>query len=315
MSPAEDGNADRVDVLLQGRRSNHLGCLSQASVNNFHAGVAQRAGNDFRAAIVAVETGFRDDDSDLPRHVRKYMSVKLTVVGCSPAWPNPGGAQSGYLLEDEGRRLLLDCGPGVLARLRERWSWPKIDAIAITHWHLDHWGDLVPWVWGQTLGPGQSTKRAQLWVPTGGRETLGALGGRLGRPDMFEQAFELEEYTELEPFDAAGFEVIARPVLHYGLLAFGFRVSSNGTSVAYSGDSGPIDELSELARDVDLFVCEATLLRPNPEGGIRGHLAAEEANGYFLASGAKRLLLTHRPTERPLEDSFEQARDGLELEV
>ncbi len=43
------------------------------------------------------------------------MSVKLIVVGCSPAWPNPGGAQSGYLVEGPGR-LLLDCGPGVLAR-------------------------------------------------------------------------------------------------------------------------------------------------------------------------------------------------------
>ncbi len=81
------------------------------------------------------------------------MSVKLTVVGCSPAWPNPGGAQSGYLLEGPGR-LLLDCGPGVLAKLREREAWPHVDAIAITHWHLDHWGDLVPWVWGSTLGPG-----------------------------------------------------------------------------------------------------------------------------------------------------------------
>ena len=44
-------------------------------------------------------------------------SVKLTVVGCSPAWPNPGGAQSGYLVNGSGN-LLLDCGPGVLARLR-----------------------------------------------------------------------------------------------------------------------------------------------------------------------------------------------------
>ncbi|HEY8725896.1 MAG TPA: MBL fold metallo-hydrolase, partial [Gaiellaceae bacterium] len=75
------------------------------------------------------------------------MSLKLTVVGCSPAWPNPGGAQSGYLLEGPGR-LLLDCGPGVLAKLRQHESWPSVDAIAITHWHLDHWGDLVPWVWG-----------------------------------------------------------------------------------------------------------------------------------------------------------------------
>ena len=49
------------------------------------------------------------------------------MVGCSPAWPNPGGAQSGYLVEGEGR-LLLDCGPGVLSRLREvDGGWPRVD--------------------------------------------------------------------------------------------------------------------------------------------------------------------------------------------
>src|SRR2546421_5408538 len=68
--------------------------------------------------------------------VGQYRNVKLTVVGCSPAWPNPGGAQSGYLVETDGSRLLLDCGPGVLARLRELEDWPRVDAIAITHFHL-----------------------------------------------------------------------------------------------------------------------------------------------------------------------------------
>jgi ribonuclease BN (tRNA processing enzyme) len=242
------------------------------------------------------------------------MSVKLTVVGCSPAWPNPGGAQSGYLLEDPGR-LLLDCGPGVLAKLRERESWPTLDAIAITHWHLDHWGDLVPWVWGATLGPGQEIDAPELWVPPEGRELLSSIGGRLGRPDMFEDAFDLHEYDDGQPFEAAGFEVTPYRVLHYDLLAFGFRASANGTVVGYSGDSGPNDGLTELARDADLFVCEATLLRTNPEGGTRGHLSADEANEAFKASGAKRLLLTHRPFERPLDGSFEQAYDGMQLDV
>jgi ribonuclease BN (tRNA processing enzyme) len=242
------------------------------------------------------------------------MSVKLTVVGCSPAWPNPGGAQSGYLLEGPGR-LLLDCGPGVLAKLRERESWPELDAIAITHWHLDHWGDLVPWVWGTTLGPGQETKPPTLWVPPEGQELLRAIGGRLGQPEMFEDAFDLHEYAEGTPFEAAGFEVTPRRVLHYQLVAFGFRASANGTIVGYSGDSGPSDELVEIARDADLFVCEATLLRPNPEGGTRGHLSAEEAQAAFEASGAKRLLITHRPFERPLDGTFELASDGMQIEL
>lgn len=243
------------------------------------------------------------------------MSVKLTVVGSSPAWPNPGGAQSGYLLEEDGRRLLLDCGAGVLAKLRELEDWPRVDAIAITHFHLDHWGDLVPWVWAHFVGPAQEAAQPELWLPPGGRSHLAALGERLGQRKMFERAFRVHEFEEGRPFTAAGFEVDPRRVLHYDLLAFGFRVSANGMVLAYSGDSGPSKELAELARDADLFVCEATLERPNPEGGTRGHLAADEAEEAFLASGAKRLLLTHRPSERPLEPRFELAYDGLEIEV
>ena len=87
--------------------------------------------------------------------------MRLTVIGSSPAWPNPGGAHSGYLIEDS-KRLLLDCGPGVLPRLREMEGWPQLDAVAITHWHLDHWGDLVPWVWGSLYGLGHDLPRVEL---------------------------------------------------------------------------------------------------------------------------------------------------------
>jgi ribonuclease BN (tRNA processing enzyme) len=243
------------------------------------------------------------------------MEMNLRVVGCSPAWPNPGGAQSGYLVEADGRRVLLDCGAGVLAKLREHEDWPRVDAICITHFHLDHWGDLVPWVWALSFGPASELATPELWVPPGGRTVLREIGQRLGFPDMFEKAFRISEYEAGTEFEAAGFRVSPRRVLHYDLLAFGFRVSSNGKTIAYSGDSGPSDQLVELARDADLFICEATLLEPNPEGGTRGHLAAAEAKEAFDAAGAKRLLLTHRPYERPLEPGFEQVHDGQEIEV
>jgi ribonuclease BN (tRNA processing enzyme) len=242
------------------------------------------------------------------------MEMKLTVVGCSPAWPNPGGAQSGYLLESDGR-VLLDCGAGVLAKLRELEDWPHVDAICLTHFHLDHWGDVVPWVWALWFGPASEQPRPQLWLPPGGATLLREIGERLGTPEMFEKAFTVHEYADEEEFETAGFRITPRRVLHYDLLAFGFRVSSNGKTIAYSGDSGPSDQLTELARDADLFLCEATLLEPNPEGGTRGHLAAEEAKAAFEAAGAKRLLLTHRPKERPLAHEFEQVHDGQEIEV
>jgi ribonuclease BN (tRNA processing enzyme) len=239
--------------------------------------------------------------------------VKLTVVGCSPAWPNPGGAQSGYLVDD---RLLLDCGPGVLARLRTQHDgWPRLDAIVISHWHLDHWGDIVPWVWGTLAGFAHAGAKPELWLPPEGRERLRDLGARLGFETMWESAFVLRDYVDDERFEAAGLSLLPIRLPHYTLRTYGFRVEDGARSLAYSGDSAPTERLAELARDVDLFLCEATLERGDLDGEPRGHLSADEAVAAYEASGARRLLLTHRPHELPLADGLAQARDGLELQV
>src|SRR5262245_13645687 len=105
----------------------------------------------------------------------KDRRMRLRVIGCSPAWHNPGGVQSGYLVEEDGRRLLLDCGPGVLARLRETEPWPRVDAIVISHFHLDHWGDVLPWAFGGLYGAGRAERPPVLWLPPGGGERLWSL--------------------------------------------------------------------------------------------------------------------------------------------
>ena len=119
---------------------------------------------------------------------------------------------------------------------------------------------------------------------------------------MFEDAFRVSEYRRRRRIRDRRHERHSEASAGYDLLAFGFRVSCNGKTVAYSGDSGPSDELTELARDADLFLCEATL-EPNPEGRGRSHLAADEAKEAFEAAARARLLLTHRPKERPLPRS------------
>jgi len=185
----------------------------------------------------------------------------------------------------------------------------------ITHWHLDHWGDLVPWVWGSLKGPGAEVRPAQLWLPPEGRERIRDFGARLGWDDMFDQTFEIRDYRGDEPFQAAGFTVLARRLPHYTLLTFGLRVTNGSHSLAYSGDCGPDAVLAELAHDVDLFVCEATLEHGDLDGTPRGHLSAEEALDAYRASGARRLLLTHRPGELPLDNGVDRAYDGMVVEL
>jgi ribonuclease BN (tRNA processing enzyme) len=241
--------------------------------------------------------------------------VNLTVIGCSPAWPNPGGANSGYLVQSNGRSLLLDCGPGVLARLREREAWPSVDAIVLTHFHLDHCGDLVPWVWGAKFGPGSSrpTPGPELWIPPEGRAVLEGLAERFGSIGMFDEVFDVREYEVERPFAAGGFDVTAARVAHYDEPSYGVRVSDGERTLAYSSDTGPTEHLSELARNADLFLCEATL--GEIEEGPRGHLTADEAVATFEQAGARRLLIVHRPAELPLPAEVESAREGLEVTV
>ena len=235
--------------------------------------------------------------------------MRVTVIGCSPAWPNAGGAQSGYLVEGPDGRLLLDCGPGVLARLRAHdGGWPNVDAVAITHFHLDHWGDLVPWIFGAAFGPGRDVPKPELWLPPGGLDRRREHGERMSFVNQIDDAFAPREYDDDVGFDAAGFRVTPHRLDHYSELTFGLRVQNHNGTLAYSGDTGPSHRLVELAKDADVFLCEATLREPEP--AERGHLTEEEAVTAFEESGAKRLVVIHRPDELPLSPEVERAADG-----
>ncbi len=77
--------------------------------------------------------------------------MRITVLGKSPSWQDAGGACSGYLVEDGGTRLLLDCGNGVFSKLRQRVDYTELDAVLISHLHADHFLDLVPYSYALDL--------------------------------------------------------------------------------------------------------------------------------------------------------------------
>src|SRR5262249_43210639 len=64
--------------------------------------------------------------------------VRVTVLGSSGAYPAAGGAASGYLLEHEGFHLAIDFGTGALSNLQEHVPIAELDAIVLSHEHMDH---------------------------------------------------------------------------------------------------------------------------------------------------------------------------------
>ena len=146
----------------------------------------------------------------------------------------------------------------------------------------------MPWVWGSFyLASNGPVPRPALWVQPGGAEFLAGLGERLGFPDMFERTFNLSEYAAERTFTIGGLVVTPTRVPHYTLETYAFRVQSNGAACSRTRET-PLraPELVEAARDADLFVCEATLLRGELDGEPRGHLSLDEAVEAFEESGA-----------------------------
>src|SRR2546426_10336893 len=89
--------------------------------------------------------------------------MRLTVLGKSPSWQDAGGACSGYLIEEDGATVLLDCGNGVFSKLRRFRDYTAVDAVVISHLHADHFRDLAPFSYGLTYPPRQPPEPVDRW--------------------------------------------------------------------------------------------------------------------------------------------------------
>jgi ribonuclease BN (tRNA processing enzyme) len=232
--------------------------------------------------------------------------VRITVLGKSPAWQDADGACSGYLVEEEGASLLLDCGSGVFSKLRRFRDYTDVDAVVISHLHADHILDLVPFASALTYAPRQqpvpvdrwpgtdTPARPALYVPAGGREALRTVSAGGGmRPEHVERAFDLHEYAPDEELAIGCLRVSFHEVPHFlTTFAVGICSANGGGRFAYSADSAPNDALVRFADGADLLMIEATLPRPEREGP-RGHLTPAEAGEHGSRARVGRLVLTH----------------------
>src|SRR3954452_1735555 len=148
------------------------------------------------------------------------------------------------------------------------------------------------------FGLGRDSEAPEVWIPPGGVQQLDWFGAQFGTPAIFRETFRLQEYAERQSFvTATGLTVTPFEVPHYTTPTYAFRITDGERTLTYSGDSAPSDALVEAAREADLFLCEATLKQGREGEGPRGHLAADEAVDTFERSGAKRLVIIHRPHE------------------
>jgi ribonuclease BN (tRNA processing enzyme) len=266
--------------------------------------------------VVAVNAGLQS------RRGYGAFALRITVLGKSPSWQDAGGACSGYLIETDGTKVLLDCGNGVFGKLRERIDYTELDGVIISHLHADHFLDLVPYSYALIYAPRQQPVPVHTWdgtdeparprlvAPPGATETFQRVVGAWGNDDLIESAFRIEEYEPGETVEIGELRATFHPVPHF-VETFAVRINTEGSGdLVYSADTRPGNEIVDAAEGADLLIIEGTLPRPE-RTGHRGHLTPEEAGEHAREAGAKRVVITHISDELGDEWAREQAEQGF----
>ncbi|MGZ4191759.1 MAG: MBL fold metallo-hydrolase [Solirubrobacteraceae bacterium] len=247
--------------------------------------------------------------------------MQVTVLGKSPSWQDAAGACSGYLAQEAGFTVLLDCGNGVFSKLRGICDYVDVDAVVISHMHADHFLDLVPFGYALRYAPRQQPvpvagwpgtdrpARPRLLLPAGGSALLRRVVSCWGSEDLIDTAFDVQEYTVQDRLSVGPLTVSFCEVPHY-IATCAVELVSDGGRFTFGADCRPNQELVGFARETDILMIEATLPRPERDGH-RGHLTAREAGEHGRLAGARRLVLTHYSDELDPEVARAEAADSF----
>ena len=237
--------------------------------------------------------------------------MRITVLGKSPAWPDAGGACSGYLVQDGDTCLLVDCGNGVFSKLRATVDYTDVDAVVISHLHADHLMDLIPFGTALTFSPRETAARPRLIVPPGAVEVLDAITLAISQAGVLDGAFAMTEYDPADTVSVGPLSIRFQPVPHYVPANAVELCGSSGGRFTFGADHGPTDALNDFANATDLLFLEATLRRPESDGP-RGHMTAGEAGVVAAGCDAQRLVLTHISDELDPEWAIAEAQRGYD---
>jgi len=219
----------------------------------------------------------------------------LTVVGCGPAWTNPGEPCSSYLVEVGTARILLDCGPGAFAALQARDPRP-LDAVVLSHLHFDHCGDLIPFAYNRRYAATSTWKAPRLVAPPGGLDRLATLAAAGGAArEHLDGPFALEEYAPASELRIGGARLTFAALCHPGV-SHAIRIEAGGKVLCYSGDTGLTPALARHASSADVLLCEATYADLAESDDV--HLSAYDAGAAAEEAGVSRLALVHLDADR-----------------
>jgi len=236
--------------------------------------------------------------------------ITITILGSGTCVPSLKRSSCSVLMQVGASRLLFDSGPGTMRRLLEAQTTIfDISHIFYSHFHPDHSGEFVPFIFA-TKYPDGSQRNTPLTAAGG----LGFLGFYEGLKTVYGHWIELAagllnviEFDNKRP-DMRQFESFAvktAPVAH-NEESIAYRITSaEGHSAVYTGDTDYCETIIDLAKDTDLLICECAL----PDRfRVKGHLTPSLAGDLAAKANVRKLVLTHFYPQCDKEDIAAECR-------
>jgi ribonuclease BN (tRNA processing enzyme) len=252
--------------------------------------------------------------------------VKLTIIGSGTAQPDGERNSAGYFVETPDARVMMDCGAGTVHALaRFGLAWEEMTHLFISHFHVDHCGELASLMFAFKWGM-RTTRSERLTIigPAGLDLLIDGLKRAYGE-NLFSPKFPLEicllaPNESLQLGKDTFLRVAKTPHTEESLAA---RIESRGRSICYTGDTDRSEELPAFFHRTDVLISECSF-RERREG-VR-HLSIKDAARMAARAEVARLIVTHfyfdfdeGELKRELEQDYSGevmiARDGMTLEL
>ena len=223
------------------------------------------------------------------------MSSQVTILGSGTCVPSLTRNPCTFLMQTGSENLLFDCGSGVMRRLLEIGvSIFQISHIFISHFHPDHTGELVSFLFALKY-PSPPVRERHLTLIAGQGFTAFYHGLKAVYGHWIELPPDRLSIIELDTRKPdqrrfPSFSVQSMPVAHRPE-SLAYRIEdAAGKALVYSGDTDVCDELVDLAAGADVMICESAF--PDNQK-TDGHLTPSLAGRIAQEADVKRLVLSH----------------------
>ena len=247
--------------------------------------------------------------------------MRLTVIGSGDAFGSGGRFHACFMVEADGRAILLDCGASSSVAMKARGiDFNVIDGVVLSHLHGDHFGAL-PFVLLDAQFHSRRERPLTIAGPPGTRERLfAACEVMFPRSTQNTWRFPLE-FAEISPGipdEVLGFAIRTAEVVHFsGAPSTAVRLTRGGKTLSYSGDTEWTDALVPIADGADLFIIECY----DHSRDVAGHMNFQRLKEKRPALRARSTMITHmNPTmlarrDEARREGFLVAEDGLVVDL